>query len=239
LGLNPTIIAAARARLGSQARDVGQFLDRLHAELREVEGERLRLRAREEEVQREKAHLASEGKKEQQAKIKEMEKKLDSLLRDFEYHAREMVSAIQDRSAAQKLSKEAERRISKLRREFREQFDSSVVAHATGADQDDPHAQPQLVKHVSEGDTVKLKSVGRPARVTRRLDDKHFEVEIGVMKMKIAREDIAEVLSRAGDSPVQAARARGISVSLESEKQNAPSEINVIGYNVDDATREV
>jgi len=239
LGLNPTIIDVARARLGSQARDVGRFLDRLHAELREVEAERLRLRAREEEIQREKAHLTVEGRKEQQAKTKEMEKKLEGLLRDFEYHAREMVNAIQDRAAAQKLSKDAERRISKLRREFREQFDSAVVAHVTGADQDDPHAQPQLVKHVSEGDTVKLKSVGRPAVVARRIDENHFEVEIGVMKMKIARDDIAEVLVRASDSPVKAARARGVSVSLENENQTVPAEINVIGRTVDDATREV
>jgi len=239
LGLNPTIIDAARARLGSQARDVGQFLDRLHADLREAEAERLRLRTREEEIQREKAYLAVEGKKEQQAKIKEMEKKLDSLLRDFEYHAREMVNAIEDRAAAQKLSKDAERRISKLRREFREQFDSSVVAHTTGADQGDPHAQPQLVKHVSEGDTVKLKSIGRPALVARRIDENHFEVEIGAMKMKIAREDIAEVLVRSAESPLKAARARGISVSLEGENQSTPAEINVIGRTVDDATREV
>ena len=239
LGLNPTIIEAARARLGSQARDVGQFLDRLHAELREVEAERFRLRTREDEIQREKANLAAEGKKEQQAKVKEMEKKLDILLRDFEYHAREMVNAVQDRAAAQKLSKDAERRISKLRREFREQFDSVIVAHTTGADQGDPHAQPQLVKHVSEGDTVKLKSVGRPAVVARRIDDDHFEVEIGAMKMKIARDDIAEVLVHSSDSPVKAARARGISVSLESENQSTPSEINVIGRTVDDATREV
>ena len=239
LGLNPTIIEAARARLGSQARDLGQFLDRLHAELREVEAERFRLRTRDDEIQREKANLAAEGKKEQQAKVKEMEKKLDILLRDFEYHAREMVNAVQDRAAAQKLSKDAERRISKLRREFREQFDSVIVAHTTGADQGDPHAQPQLVKHVSEGDTVKLKSVGRPAVVARRIDDDHFEVEIGAMKMKIARDDIAEVLVHSSDSPVKAARARGISVSLESENQSTPSEINVIGRTVDDATREV
>jgi DNA mismatch repair protein MutS2 len=239
LGLNPTIIEAARARLGSQARDVGEFLDRLHSQLRDVETERLRLRIREDEIQREKASLAAEGKKDQQAKVKEMEKKLDSLLRDFEYHAREMVNAIQDRTAAQKLSKDAERRISKLRREFREQFDSAVVAHTTGADQGDPHAQPQLVKHVSEGDTVKLKSVGRPAVISRRIDDNHFEVEIGAMKMKIARDDIADVLVHASDSPIKAARARGISVSLESENQSMPSEINVIGRTVDDATREV
>ncbi|HLB90174.1 MAG TPA: endonuclease MutS2 [Terriglobales bacterium] len=239
LGLNPSIVDAARSRLGSQARDVGQFLDRLHAELREAEAERLRLQTREEELEREKARLAAEGRKEQQAKVKEMEKKLDSVLRDFEYHAREAVNAIQDRAAAQKLSKDAERRIAKQRREFREQFDSTVVAHTTGADRGDPYAQPQLVKHVFEGDMVKLKSVGRPALVARRIDDDHFEVEIGAMKMKIARDDIAEVLVRASESPVKAARARGISVSLEEEDRSVPSQINVIGRTVDDATREV
>src|SRR5450631_300338 len=239
LGLNPAIIEAARSRLGTQARDVGQFLDRLHADLRAADAERLRLQAREEELERDKARLTSEGKKEQQAKIKEMEKKLDSLLRDFEYHARETVNSIQDRAAAQKLSKNTERDIAKLRREFREQFDSAVVAHSTGADQGDPNAQPQLVKQVSEGDTVKLKSMGRAVVVARRIDDNHFEVGMGSMKMKIAREDIAEFISRAADSPVKAARSRGFSVSLENENQSTASELNVIGRTVDDATREV
>ena len=241
LGLNPAIIEAARARLGSQARDVGEFLDKLHASLRDAESERLRVQTREQELEREKRRLAAEGKKEQQGKLREMEKKLESVLRDFEYHAREAVNAIQERAAAQKLSKDAERRIAKLRREFREQFDSTVVAHASGADEGDPHAQPQVVKHVLEGDTVKLKSTARAARVARKLDDNHFEVEVGAMKMKIARDDIAEVLSKAADSPVTAARARGISVSLsnQNEGQNAASEINVIGFNVDDATRAV
>jgi len=243
LGLNQAIIDSARSKLGTQARDVGQFLDKLHAHLREAESDRLRLKTREQELEREKTHLAAEGRKEQQAKVREMEKKLESVLRDFEYQARETVLAIQDRAAAQKLSKDADRRVAKLRREFREQFDSSVVAHSTGADQGDPQAQPRVVKHVSEGDTVKLKSTGRPARVVRRVDDSHFEVQMGAMKMKIARDDIAEILAGAqvtvGDSPVKAARARGISVSLENEDGNVASEINVIGRTVDEASREV
>src|SRR5437868_5152718 len=238
LGLNPAIIESARSKLSTQTRDVARFLDRLHAELREAENERLKLQQREREVEREKARLAAEGAREQRDRVREMEKKLDSLFKDFEYHAREAVNWIQDRAAAQKLSKDAERRIAKLRRQFREQFDSTVVAHSTGADRGDPHAQAHVIKHVSEGDTVKLKSLGRPAVVNRSLDADQFEVEIGAMKMKISRDDIAEVLIRASDSPVKAARARGISVSLESDLKT-PSEINVIGRTVDDATREV
>ena len=242
LGLNPSIIENARAKLGTQARDVGQFLDKLHADLREAETEKLKLQTGQKELEEEKKRLAHEGKKDQQVKVREMEKKLESVLRDFEYHAREAVNAIQDRAAAQKLSKDAERRIAKLRREFREQFDATVVAHSTGADQGDPHAQPQVVKYVAQGDTVKLKSTGRSARIARKIDDKHFEVEMGALKMKISRDDIAEVLTGARpvtETPVKAARARGISVSLESEGANVPTEINVIGHTVDDASREV
>jgi DNA mismatch repair protein MutS2 len=241
LGLNPSIIEDARAKLSTQSRDVNQFLDKLHADLRDAEQQRLKLEKSQQELEREKNRLAVEGKKDQQAKIREMEKKLESLLSDFEYHAREAINAVQDRAAAQKLSKDAERRIAKLRHEFREQFDSAVVAHSTGADRGDPNAQPQIVRHVSEGDMVKLKSTGRSARISRELDDNHFEVEMGALKMKITRSDIAEVLTseRTAESPVKAARAKGISVSLHSEGMNVPSEINVIGQTVDDASREV
>jgi DNA mismatch repair protein MutS2 len=239
LGLNPEIVEAARAKLSTQALDIANFLDRLHADLRQAEEERSRLHRLEAEVEKERARLASEGLREQREKVRELEKKMDSLLRDFEYHAREAVTAIQDRAAAQKLTKDADRRVAKLRREFREQFDSTVVAHTTGADRGDPNAQPQVVKLVSEGDTVKLKSMGRNALVKRKIDDNQFEVEIGAMKMKIARDDIAEVVKRTSNSPVEAARARGISVTLQKEDSNAPTEINVIGQNVDDATREV
>ncbi len=247
LGLNPAIIASARSRLGSQTQDVARFLDRLHADLRELEAERTHMQAREQELEREKSQLANEGRKEQQAKIREMENKLEALFRDFEYHARETVNAVQDRAAAQKLSKDAERRIAKMRREFREQFDATVVAHATGADRGDPNAQPSLVKHVSEGDTVKLKSMGRAAVVKKKIGENHFDVEIGSMKMRINREDIAEVLASAQGksqpqaSPVEAARSRGITVKLQNETSDltTPTEINVIGRTVDEATGEV
>jgi DNA mismatch repair protein MutS2 len=251
LGLNPEIIASARSRLGSQTQDVGRFLDRLHSDLREVETERKQMQEREQDLEREKLRLANEGRKEQQTKLREMETKLEVLFRDFEYHARETVNAIQDRAAAQKLSKEAERRIAKMRREFREQFDSTVVAHQTGADRGDPNAQPSLVKHVSEGDTVKLKSLGRAAVVKKKIGENHFDVEIGSMKMRISREDIAENLSASSTSAnqknqpqistVDAARSRGITVKLQNEISdlNTPSEINVIGRTVDEATSEV
>ncbi len=245
LGLNRSIIDSARSRLSSQTQDIARFLDKLNSDIAEIERERFDLRNREQEVAREKNRLGAEGMKEQRAKLKELEKKLDQVLRDLEYRAREAVGAVQERVAATKLGKDAERRVAKLRREFKEQFDSTVVAHTTGADVGDPHAQPRLIKNIAVGDTVKMKSLGRSGTVKRRIDDNTFEVEVGIMKMKVARADVAEVLNRPEEedsekpriSPVQAARARGISISVDTD--SAPSEINVIGENVDEATRLV
>lgn len=239
IGLNPAIVTEARARLSSQTQDIARFLDNLHSQLRELEAQHQAMQTREEQLTREQRRLEAEGLKEQREKVRELEKKMESLLRDFEYHAREAVNALGDRAAAQKLSKEAERRIAKARREFREQFNQAVVAHSSGADTGDSAAQPHVVQRVQEGDTVQLKSLGRAGRITRKLDDQAVEVEVGMMKMRVPLDDIAQVVARTVDNPVQAARARGINVTLREEPTSAPSEINVIGFTVDDATREV
>jgi len=47
------------------------------------------------------------------------------------------------------------------------------------------------------------------------------------------------VVAHAAGSPVEAARSRGINVSLVREDDSVPTEINVIGQTVDDASREV
>ena len=238
LGMNRQIVQAAKSRLSTQTQDVAHFLDRLHAELKELEYERQSTRKRQEELERELKRLEAEGAQEQRQKTREFERKLESLLRDFEYRVRESVNAVQERAAAQKLSKDAERRIARLRREFKEQFDAGVVAHKTGADAGDPNARPHEVKRILEGDSVRLKSLGRVAVIKRKLDEDNFEVEVGSMKMKIPRHDVAEVVAHGGSSPVASARAKGISVSLQDDL-NLPTEINVIGHTVDSATREV
>ncbi len=113
------------------------------------------------------------------------------------------------------------------------------MAHTTGSDKGDQHARPHVVQNVSIGDTVRLRSLGRDATVLRHLDDDSFEVAVGPMKMKVPRDDVASVVASVGANPVAAARSRGIGVSLSREDDSVPTEINVIGQNVDEATRAV
>jgi DNA mismatch repair protein MutS2 len=235
LGLRSAIIHAAHARLSTQTQDIARFLDSLHEQLAALGQERIRVRRLEQDLAQERARLSAEGMKEWRAKVRDLEAQLQSLLKNFEFQARETVRAIEDRAAQQKLSKEAERRIARLRREFAETFNTAVVAQHTGADRGDQNAQPHIVRHVAEGDTVRLRSLGKTAVVQRQIDDKTFEVSVGAMKMRIARDEIAEVVAAPrSPTPLESARKRGITVSV-AEPDVISSEINVIGRTADEA----
>jgi DNA mismatch repair protein MutS2 len=239
LGLSAQIINAARARLSTQTQDIARFLDSLHEQLDTLTKEQVRVRRLEQDLAQERARLATEGMKEWRAKVKDLEAQLQSLLKDFEFQIRETVRAIEDRAAQQKLSKQAEQRIARLRREFSESFNTAIVAQHTGADRGDQNAQPHIVRHVSEGDTVRLRTLGKNATVQRQIDDKTFEVAVGAMKMRIARDEIAEVVSSPNkQTPIQAARRSGITVQV-AEPEMGSSEINVIGKNADEARDDV
>jgi DNA mismatch repair protein MutS2 len=239
LGLSADILSSARARLNTQTQDIARFLDSLHEQLDVLTKERGRVQQLEQELARERARLAVEGMKEWRAKVKDLEGQLSSLMKNFEFQIRETVKAIEDRAAQQKLSKQAEQRIARLRREFSESFNTAVVAQHTGADRGDQNAQPHIVRHVAEGDTVRLRSLGKNAMVQRQIDDKTFEVVVGAMKMRVPRDEIAEVVSAAGkQTPIQSARRQGISVQV-AEPEMGSSEINVIGKTADEARDDV
>jgi DNA mismatch repair protein MutS2 len=248
LGLNHEIITAARARLGSQQVDIARFLDKMHSELTQLEEERKAAREQQYALNQERAKLAREGDVELRNRTRELEAKLASLVKDFEFQMRETVRAIEDRAAQQKLSKEAERRISRLRREFQESFNQTVVAHRTGADQGDANAQPHVLKHIAAGDQVLIKSMGKVAVVQREVEKDVFEVALGPIKMRVKRSDCSEV-SR---SEVEAARGekfdplaavrrqKGVHVTVTSANtDDMRMEINLIGRTVDEATEEL
>ncbi|HEV2136472.1 MAG TPA: Smr/MutS family protein [Terracidiphilus sp.] len=247
LGLNKGIITAARQRLGSQQADIGRFLDRMHQELAQLETERKAAREQQYALNQERARLQREGDTEARNRTRELEQKLASLLKDFEFQMRENVRAVEDRAAQQKLSKEAERRIGRLRREFQESFNQTVVAHRTGADQGDANAQPHIVRHVAAGDQVRLKSMGRIATIQREVERDVFEAALGPIKMRIKRDDIAEVVRTAApqaaehSDPLAAARRqKGVHVSITpANSDDMRMEINLIGRTVDEATEEL
>ncbi len=250
LGLNQSIIAAARQRLGSQQVDIARFLDRLHKELTQLEEDRKAAREQQYALNQERARLAREGDVEMRNRTRELESKLASLLlKDFEFQMRETVRAIEDRAAQQKLSKEAERRITRLRREFQESFNQTVVAHRTGADQGDVNAQPHVLRHIAPGDQVRIKSMNKIAVVQREVEKDIFEVALGPIKMRVKRDECSAPSPLGGDSaqegkrpdPLAAARKqKNVHVTVTSANTDEMRmEINLIGRTVDEATEEL
>ena len=248
LGLNASIIAAARQRLGSQQVDIARFLDSLHSELAAVQIEKKNAREQQYALNQERARLAREGDVELRNRTRELEVKLASLLKDFEFQMRETVRAIEDRAAQQKLSKEAERRMTRLRREFQESFNQTVVAHRTGADVNDANAQPHLLKHIAVGDQVRIKSMNKVAIVQREIEKDLFEVALGPIKMRVKRDELSAPSPVGGESaaekrpdPLAAARKqKNVHVTVTSANtDDMRMEINLIGRTVDEATGEL
>jgi DNA mismatch repair protein MutS2 len=247
LGLNASIVVAARQRLGSQQVDIARFLDKLHNDLTQLEADRKAAREEQYALNQARAKLAREGDVELRNRTRELETKLASLLKDFEFQMRETVRAIEDRAAQQKLSKEAERRMTRLRREFQESFNQAVVAHRTGADQGDANAQPHVLKHIAAGDQVRIKSMNKIAVVQREIEKDLFEVALGPIKMRVKRDELTAV-SRSEDSaavvkadPLAAARKqKNVHVTVTSaNSDDMRMEINLIGRTVDEATGEL
>ncbi|HZB87502.1 MAG TPA: Smr/MutS family protein [Terracidiphilus sp.] len=247
LCLNAGIVTAARQRLGSQQQDIARFLDKLHNELATLEVEKKSAREQQYALNQERAKLAREGDVELRNRIRELEAKLASLLKDFEFQMRENVRAVEDRAAQQKLSKEAERRINRLRREFQESFNQTVVAHRTGADRNDANAQLHLLRHIAPGDKVLLKSMNKVAVVQREVEKDVFEVALGPIKMRVKRDECSAPQSSGADStpgkanPLAAARQhKNVQVSVTSANtDDMRMEINLIGRTVDEATEDL
>jgi DNA mismatch repair protein MutS2 len=239
LGMDAAIVANARAQMTTQQIDIGRFLDELHGQLTAATAEREHLAAAERAVVRERLRLEQEGRAEQQARTRELEKQLKALIEDFESQLKDTVKAIDDKTVAQKIAKDSALRIARLRREFSEQFQTTVVAHNTSPEEKAKKAA-ERQREPRVGDTVRLKSLNREGKVVRLVDAKTLEVAVGAMKTRVPLSDIAEVMAFAENQSDAPKRRGGVSVSTGSgDSDYMTSEINVIGKTADEAESDV
>jgi DNA mismatch repair protein MutS2 len=242
LGLDPVIVANARAQMTTQQVDIGRFLDELHAQLTAAAAEREHLAVSERGLAKERLRLEQEGRTEQQARTRELERQLRSLIEDFESQLRDTVKAIDDKTVAQKIARDSALRIARLKREFSEQFQTAVVAHNASPQSEAARKIADRQREPKAGDLVRLKSLNREGRVVRVIDAKTLEVAVGPMKTRVPVSDIAEITA-AAEKPLDAVKRRGgITVSTNSDSDDSDyisSEINVIGRTADEAESEV
>ena len=239
LGLDPEIVANARSQMSSQQIDIGRFLDELHTQLTAATAERSENAETARKLERERAFVQAEGRREQQARTRELERQLSELIREFEAQLKDTVKAIDDKTISQKIAKDSALRIARLRREFSEQFQSTVDAHATPAPGGNGSRQTPKQREPRAGDLVRLRSLNREGVVVRALDAKTLEVSFGTMKTRVPRSDIAEITFVKEPSPEVLGRRRGGVTIAGGDSDYMSSEINVIGKSADEAESEV
>jgi DNA mismatch repair protein MutS2 len=227
LGLPPALLERARASLGTREQDLARFLSELDQRLEEVGRLQAGLKQQQEKLAAREKALAQESEKREAAKLKELERRCDLVLEKFEAQARETIAQI----AAGGEQKKALRSVAKVKRELQEDMDATILSAKADAQQGQL-APPKI----AEGARVRLKGVRDPARVRRLIGEDLVEVEAGVLKMQVSRDDVLEVLPAPGEGLRLPAN---VSFKPGPEVYTSVGEINVIGQRAEEAVAKV
>jgi len=225
LGLSESIMKRARESLSGHAQEVARFVAELHRRLEEAETQSIELRRKQEELTAREKDVAREWEKRESAKLKELERRTEEMLAKFEEQAQGTLAEIAQKDKAL-------RRVSKVKRELREEFEATVLSTQADARQGELRRP-----RVEEGARVRLKGVREPARVRRMLTGDRIEVEAGFMKMQVALDDVIEVLPETGGATSKLPK----NVTFRPAPELVPlvQEINLIGERAQEAVERV
>jgi len=232
LGIPEDIMRRARLSMSDRERDVTRFLSELHRRIEETRTLEENLRAKLVELDRREKEIARDWEKRETAKLKELERRTDQALARFEEQSQEALGKIAQGSDRRKAEQDAQRRVSKAKRELREDFQTTVLSTQDDSRQD--RIQPLRLE---EGVRVRLKDVRDPARVRRKIGNDRIEVEAGFMKMQVSIDDVIEVLPEHGGAVTTGPGKLPKGVSFRPAPELAPvhQEINVIGQRAEEA----
>lgn len=228
LGMPEDIMRRARQSMTGREHDVARFLAELHRGVEETQALEQSLRQKLADLEKREKELAREWEKRESTKLRELERRTEQALARFEEQAQETIGKIAQSAEHRKAAQEAQRRVAKTKREFREDFATTVLS----TENDSRQGQIQPL-HIEEGMRVRLKDVREPARVRRKLAGDRIEVEAGFMKMQVSIDDVIEVLPET--SPPSSGLPKGVTYKPAPELTPVYQEINVIGQRAEDA----
>ena len=228
LGIPPELIESARQRMSTAEQDISRFLAELHDRVDRVAQTEARLESQRAALAAREQGLAKEWEQREGAKLKEIDRRYEAAVANFESQARETIDKILEKSEQRKAAEQAQRIVSKTRREFQEEVQRTVLGSTAAA-------KPAPV--IEEGSRVRLKGIREPARVRRKLGDGRLEVEAGLLKLQVSVGDVEEVLP---STPEGAKLPKNISFHPAGPKWDVSyREINVIGKHAEEARDEV
>jgi DNA mismatch repair protein MutS2 len=233
LGMPEDIMRRARQSMSSRERDVERFLSELNRRMEETRTLEEELREKIAAAAKREKDLTKEWEQKETAKLKELERRTEQALARFEEQAQATLERINVSAEQRKAAQEAQRRVAKTKREFREDFQTTVLST-----QEDARRGEIRPLRIEEGVRVRLRDVREPARVRRKLSGDRLEVEAGFLKMQVSVDDVVEVLPEtrgAGPSKLP----QGVTYKPAPELAPVYQEINVIGQHAEEARDQV
>ena len=232
LGMPESIMRRARESMSDRERDIAQFLSELHRRNDEAAAREHRLEQMQAALAAREKELTHEWEKRESAKLKELERRCELVLANFEAQARDTIDRIAQSGERKKAVELGQRSIAKAKRELREEFETTVLATHDDARQGELDRRPKI----EEGVRVRLKGIRDLARVRRVLSEDRIEVEAGFMKLQVLVDDVLEVLPEADAG---AKLPKNVSFHPAPQLNPLVQEVNVIGERADDACDRV
>jgi DNA mismatch repair protein MutS2 len=184
-------------------------------------------------LERRRKELEEEWRKRETAKLKELERRCDLVLERFDSQAKDTIDKVLASAEQRKAAEGAARRVAKVKRELRDEFQTEVLSTQEDARQGDLGLRKPRIE---EGVRVRLQGVREPARVRRKLGDDRIEVEAGFVKMQVSIDDVLEVLP---EQPSGSKLPKGVSFKPAPQLNPLVTEINVIGQRAEEAVDNV
>jgi DNA mismatch repair protein MutS2 len=232
LGMPESVMRRARDSMSDRERDIAKFLTELHRRNDEAAAREHRLEQMQAALSAREKELAQEWEKREAAKLKELERRCDLVLANFEAQARDTIERIAQSAERKKAVDVGQRSVAKAKRELREEFETTVLATRDDARQGELGRRPKI----EEGVRVRLKGIRDLARVRRILSDDRIEVEAGFMKLQVPVEDVLEVLPEADAG---AKLPKNVSFRPAPQLNPMAQEVNVIGEHAEEACDRV
>src|SRR5579875_487909 len=233
LGLPEDILQKARELIGTEEADAAALLRLLHEMRASYEAQLAALQDREKRLEERAAELEARAEQERRAKLKELDARLEETLRAMEKRWEEALEQLRARVERARLPKGSERRIAALKQEAREEWNAQVLNALSEAA---PELEAAPEAPIAVGDQVRLPHLSTPGTVTQIGDDGQLQVQVGNLRLRIAKDEARIVARKSDHAP--AAHGR-LGMRVEAAQTDVPDEINVIGNTAEEAVGRV
>ncbi len=227
LGMNEVVVDKARSLMNDEDSDINKMIERLTEQTKAAEQLHETLKRNVDQsitLKRQLQNGLDWYNQQVQKQLGRAQEKADEMLAKKRQKADKIINDLEEQRRAGgqvRTNKviEAKGALNKLERENQNLAQNKVL-------------QREKRRHdVSVGDTVKVLSYGQQGVITKKLADHEFEVQIGILKVKVTDRDVEKISTQA--APKKAERAVRSSRGLRSTR--ASSELDLRGQRYEEA----